>query len=194
MPLFSRYFIILFIIILIIVSVPFTTILYIAKQAMAHVMSLDDKLEDKLESLTGNKNIRVVLLAQSLENKLNKSSTILQISRLPEIKSILQSRSNLTDNESVLLVDSFGHKAAAAYSNKAPSLFINTQEKPFSNLQSFKNAMAGKFGSILETINGNGNKVIVSYHPVKILSNTWVILLLQPYDKFVDELAREHDK
>jgi hypothetical protein len=104
------------------------------------------------------------------------------------------------------LVDCFGHKAVDAYSNKTSSLvlFINTQEKPFfSNLQSFKNALAGKFGSIVETINGNGNgnnnnnnnnnKVIVSYHPVKILSNTWVILLLQPYDKFVDELAREHD-
>ena len=96
---------------------------------MAHVMSLNDKLE----SLTGNKNIRLVFLAQSLENKLNKSSTILQMtSRLPEIKSILQSQSNLTDNESVLLIDSFGHKVVAAYSNKESSpLFINTQEKPF---------------------------------------------------------------
>ena len=189
MPLFSRYFITLFIIILITVSAPLATILYIAKQAMAHVMSLNDKLE----SLTGNKNIRLVFLAQSLENKLNKSSTILQMtSRLPEIKSILQSQSNLTDNESVLLIDSFGHKAVAAYSNKESSpLFINTQEKPFSNLQSFKNALAGKFGSIVETI--NDGKVIVSYHLIKTHSNNWVLLLLQPYDKFVDELAQEHD-
>ena len=134
-----------------------------------------------------------MLLAQSLENKLNKSSTILQMtSRLPEIKSILESQSNLTDNESVLLIDSLGHKAVAAYSNKESSpLFINTQEKPFSNLQSFKNALAGKFGSIVETI--NDGEVIVSYHLIKTHSNNWVLLLLQPYDKFVDELAQEHD-
>jgi hypothetical protein len=156
---------------------------------MAHVVSLNDKLE----SLTGNKNIRVVLLAQSLENKLNKSSTISQMtSRLPEIKSILQSQSNLTDNENILLVDSFGHKAIAAYSNKESSSLF-TQEKPFSNLQSFKNALAGKFGSIVETINDGNNKIIVSYHLIKNHSSNWVLLLLQPYDKFVDELALEHD-
>ncbi|HZC20300.1 MAG TPA: hypothetical protein VE223_01510, partial [Nitrososphaeraceae archaeon] len=68
---------------------------------------------------------------------------------------------------------------------------INTQEKPFSNLQSFKNALAGKFGSIVETI--NDGEVIVSYHLIKTHSNNWVLLLLQPYDKFVDELAQEHD-
>jgi hypothetical protein len=60
------------------------------------------------------------------------------------------------------LVDGLGHKAA--YSNKAP-LSIDTLEKSFSALQSFKDALAGKFGSIVETINGN-----------KYSSNTWVIL------------------
>jgi hypothetical protein len=149
---------------------------------MAHVVSLNDKLE----SLTGNKNIRVVLLAQSLENKLNKSSTISQMtSRLPEIKSILQSQSNLTDDEQVILVDNYGHKVADF--SKTPS--INMQEKSFSNLHGFKNALVGEFGSIVEMI--NGNKVIVSYHPVKTLTNTWVVLLLQPYDKIVDGLVEQ---
>jgi hypothetical protein len=62
-------------------------------------------------------------------------------------------------------------------------------EKSFSNLQSFKNALAREFGSIVEMI--NGDKVIVSYHPVNTLTNTWVVLLLQPYDKIVDELAEQ---
>jgi hypothetical protein len=67
---------------------------------------------------------------------------------------------SLTDNEITLLIDGLGHRVAA-YSNKAP-LSIYAQEKFFSALQSFKDALAGKFGSLVETI--NGNKVIVSYH------------------------------
>ena len=64
---------------------------------------------------------------------------------------------SLIDSE----VDGLGHKVVASYSNKAP-LSIDTQEKFFSALQSFKDALAGKFGSLVETT--NGNKVIVSYH------------------------------
>jgi hypothetical protein len=167
-----------------------TTVLYPPRHAMAHV-----SLADKLEGIIGNKNMKATLLAYSLENKVGKSPSdaILETaSKVSELKSILQSQSNLTDNENILLVDSFGHKAIAAYSNKESSSLF-TQEKPFSNLQSFKNALAGKFGSIVETINDGNNKIIVSYHLIKNHSSNWVLLLLQPYDKFVDELALEHD-
>jgi hypothetical protein len=133
--------------------------------------------------------MKVKLLAYSLENKVGKSSSsdaILETaSKLSELKSILQSQSNLTDDEQAVLVDNFGHKVADSI--KAPS--TNIQEKSFSNLHGFKNALAGGFGSIVEMI--NGNKVIVSYHPVKTLTNTWAILLLQPYDKIVNELAEQ---
>jgi hypothetical protein len=161
-----------------------TTILYIPRQAAAHV-----SLADKLEGIIGNKNMKIKLLAYSLENKIGKSSSaeILETaSKLSELKSILQSQSNLSDDERVVLVDNFGHKVADSI-KKAPS--TNMQEKSFSNLHGFKNALVGEFGSIVEMI--NGNKVIVSYHPVKTLTNTWAILLLQPYDKIVDELTEQ---
>ena len=162
------------------VFIPLGATFYIPKQSMAHVASLDDKLE----SIMGNKNIRVALLAHDLESILDTSSAVSQTTnKQTEIKSILQFRSNLTDNEIVLLIDGLGHKVAA-YPSKV-SLSINTQERSFSILQSFKDALAGKFGSMAETI--NGNKVIVSYHLIKNHSNDWVILLLQSYDKIVDE-------
>jgi hypothetical protein len=161
-----------------------TTILYIPIQAAAHVT-----LADKLEGIIGNKNMKIKHLAYTLENKVGKSSSaaILETaSKLSELKSILQSKSNLTDDEQAVLVDNFGHKVADSV-KKASS--TNIQEQSFSNLHGFKNALVGGFGSIVEMI--NGNKVIVSYHPVKTLTNTWAILLLQPYDKIVDELAEQ---
>lgn len=104
----------------------------------------NDKVEDKLESIIGNKNIRVAVLARNLESKLSIPPAIPETTnKLTEAKSILQFQSNLTDNEIVLLIDGLGHNVAA-YSNKAP-LSINTQEKSFSALQSFKDALAGKF-------------------------------------------------
>jgi hypothetical protein len=43
----------------------------------------------------------------------------------------------------------------------------------------FKNAIAGKTGSIIETI--NGTKMLVSYHAVNAIQTRWVILDIQPY-------------
>ena len=160
-----------------------TTILYLPRQAEAHV-----SLADMLEGIIGNKNMKVTLLAYSLENKIGKSpsTAILETaSKVSELKSILQSQSNLTDDEQVILVDNVGHKVADF--SKTPS--INMQEKSFSNLHGFKDALVGEFGSIVEMI--NDNKVIVSYHQVKTLTNTWVVLLLQPYDNIVDELTEQ---
>jgi hypothetical protein len=51
----------------------------------------------------------------------------------------------------------------------------------FANLQSFKNAAAGKFGYMTEEI--NGTKMLVFYHPVKALQTNWVILDMQPLTK-----------
>lgn len=172
-----------FFIIILIIFIMITTILYIPIHATAHV-----SLADKLECIIGNKNMKATLLAYSLENKVGKSrsAAILETaSKVSELKSILQSQSNLTYDEQVILVDNFGHRVADF--SKTPS--INTQEKSFSNLHSFKDALVGEFGSIIEMI--NGNKVIVSYHPVETLTNTWVVLLLQPYDKIVEELTEQ---
>ena len=80
---------------------------------------------------------------------------------------------NLTDNERIVYVDQHGQKIAD--SDKKQS--INRNET-FANLQSFKNAIAGKSGSNIEEI--NGTKMLVFYHPVKDIQARWVILDIQP--------------
>jgi hypothetical protein len=76
--------------------------------------------------------------------------------------------------ERIVYVDSHGQKVADSNSqlSKTPELFAN--------LQSFKDAISGKSGYKIEVV--NNTKMFVAYSPTKkILSNTWTVLLLEPY-------------
>jgi len=46
----------------------------------------------------------------------------------------------------------------------------------FANLNSFKNAINGQSGSIIDVV--NNKKISVTYQPVKVFHNTWVVLLM----------------
>jgi hypothetical protein len=46
----------------------------------------------------------------------------------------------------------------------------------FANLNSFKNAINGQSGSTIDTL--NNKKMLVTYQPVKVFRNTWVVLLM----------------
>jgi hypothetical protein len=83
---------------------------------------------------------------------------------------------NLTNNERIVYVDYHGQKIAE--SNKKQGII--KKDESFANLQSFKNAVAGKSGSIIEVI--NGTKMLVSYHAVNAIQTRWVILDIQPYE------------
>jgi hypothetical protein len=125
--------------------------------------------------------MKATLLSYSLENKVGKSpsAAILETaSKVSELKSILQSQSNLTDDEQVILVDNFGHKVA----DFSKTLSVNMQGQSFFTYMASKMhwqeslVLLSKWLMVIIII-----KVIVSYHPVKILSNTWVILFLQQW-------------
>jgi len=52
---------------------------------------------------------------------------------------------------------------------------------PFSHLEGFKNAIAGKSGYTIEVV--NGTKMLISYYPFKAIQTTWLVLsMVQPYD------------
>ena len=57
---------------------------------------------------------------------------------------------------------------------------INKSKTPesFANLNSFKDAISGKSGSIVDTV--DNKKMLVTYHPVKVFHNTWIVLLMEP--------------
>ena len=83
---------------------------------------------------------------------------------------------NLTDhnnNQRIILTD---HNGTAVFDS---SLRNNIARKvgSFASLQSFKNALEGRSGSMVEPI--NGTKMLISYHPVKAVQRTWVLMLMK---------------
>jgi hypothetical protein len=84
----------------------------------------------------------------------------------------------LTNNERVVYVDQQGQKIAD--SNNQSLLRPNSLNESFADLQSFRNAVNGESGTLIESI--NGTKMLVSYHPVKVFSTVWAVLAIQPYD------------
>ena len=85
---------------------------------------------------------------------------------------------NLTNNERIVYVDQQGQKITD--SNNQSSLRPNSLNESFADLQSFRNAINGESGTLIESI--NGTKMLVSYHPVKVSSTVWAVLAIQPYD------------
>jgi len=79
---------------------------------------------------------------------------------------------NNNNNMRAVYVGHLGQKVADSDVNKS-----NTPES-FATLQSFKNAINGLSGSIVDTV--NSTKMLVTYKPVKVFNNTWAVLLMQP--------------
>ena len=122
-------------------------------------------------------NIAVPVYSENNSNNNNSSrQSLLGIwaggLNLPVFNKLLQSL-KLTNNEHIVLVDHRGQKIAD--SDKYQALNSN---QSFANFQSFKNAIAGKTGSIVEAI--NDTKVLVSYHPVNAIQTKWAILDILP--------------
>jgi hypothetical protein len=86
----------------------------------------------------------------------------------------------------IILVDHNGIEVADSARDPSEE---RTELRSFSDLQSVKQALAGKTGSLVETL--DGQKVFVAYSPVRAPGTTWTILSVQPYDmlfKPVDDL------
>ena len=75
------------------------------------------------------------------------------------------------NNIRIVYLDSNGQKIADSDTNKS-----NTPES-FATLASFNNAISGQSGSIIDMV--DNTKMLVTYKPVKIFHNTWVVLLMQ---------------
>ena len=76
------------------------------------------------------------------------------------------------NNTRVVYVGHDGQKIADSNINKSKTA------ESFATLNSFKNAVNGQSGSIIDTV--NNTKKLVTYELVKVFHNTWVVLLMQP--------------
>ena len=79
---------------------------------------------------------------------------------------------SLDDNICVIYVVSNGQKAADSNINNS------TNPESFTNLNSFKEAINGRSGSTIDTV--NNTKMLVTYQPVNAFNNTYAVLLMQP--------------
>jgi hypothetical protein len=77
----------------------------------------------------------------------------------------------LPSGERVVYIGHKGQKVADSDTNK------NTIPESFANLNSFRNAINGQSGSVIDTV--DNKNMLVTYQPVKIFHNTWVVLLMQ---------------
>jgi cache domain-containing protein len=97
----------------------------------------------------------------------------------------LQSLNLTSNNERVVYIDQQGQKIADSDSQSSTSTSSSisnnntSSNESFADLHAFKNAINGQSGSTTEMI--NGSMVLISYHPVKAFSNTWVVLFMEPY-------------
>ncbi len=101
------------------------------------------------------------------------------------IKGDLLSLNLLNRNNTVLLIDHNGTqvfdilaRTTTVVSSPAISDNQNQSLKSFSHLRSVKNALEGKSGSVLETI--DDVKTTIYYYPVEMHPHKWALLLLQP--------------
>ena len=76
-------------------------------------------------------------------------------------------------------MDSNGQKVADSDVNKSAA------PESFANLNSFKNALNGQSGSIIDIL-GNTN-MLITYKPVKAFQNTFVVLLMQANNSNIKE-------
>ena len=79
---------------------------------------------------------------------------------------------NLPSGERVVYTGYKGQKIADSDVNKSKT------PESFATLNSFKNAINGESGSIIDTV--DNTKMLVTYQPVRAFHNTWVVLLMQP--------------
>jgi hypothetical protein len=83
-----------------------------------------------------------------------------------------ENNNNNNNNMRAVYVGHLGQKVADSDVNKSKT------PESFATLQSFKNAINGQSGSIVDTV--NSTKMLVTYKPVKAFNNTWAVLLMQP--------------
>jgi hypothetical protein len=84
---------------------------------------------------------------------------------------------DLTNNERVVYVNQHVQKIVDSNNNQALSSTPNSLNESFADLQSFRNAIDGKSGTMIETI--NDTKMVVSYYLVKAFSTVRVVLSMQ---------------
>ena len=91
---------------------------------------------------------------------------------------------NLQNNTRLVLIDKNGVKIGDSNENETSASKDSFEKKQFSNLASFKLALKGKSGSIVEKLDGKESKI--TFLPYDLFQNKRILLLIQDCDKEVN--------
>src|SRR5919107_5935954 len=139
-------------------------------------------LGDAIISTTTGRNLAVI--ATPVINKENNMTGILLGTiNFNNYDKFLQSL-NLQNNARLVLIDKNGVKIGDSNENEASASTVSSEKKQFSNLASFKLALEGKSGSIVEKLDGKESQI--TFLPYDLFQNKRILLLIQSCDKEVN--------
>jgi hypothetical protein len=136
-------------------------------------------LSDAIISKTTGRNLAVI--ATPVINKENNMTGILLGTiNFNNYDKFLQSL-NLQNNSRLVLIDKNGVKIGDSNENETSISKESFEKKQFSNLASFKLALEGKSGSIIEKFDGKESQI--TFLPYDLFQNKRILLLIQDCDK-----------
>src|ERR687897_1874423 len=91
---------------------------------------------------------------------------------------------NLQNNTRLVLIDKNGVKIGDSNENETSASTVSYEKKQFSNLTSFKLALEGKSGSIVEKLDGKESHI--TFLPYDLFQNKRILLLIQDCDKEIN--------
>ncbi|HSF51850.1 MAG TPA: cache domain-containing protein, partial [Nitrososphaeraceae archaeon] len=135
-------------------------------------------LSDAIISITTGRNLAVI--ATPVINKENEMTGILLGAiNFNNYDKFLQSL-NLQNNSRLVLIDKTGVKIGDSNENETSASKESFEKKQFSNLTSFKFALEGKSGSIIEKFDGKESQI--TFLPYDLFQNKRILLLIQGCD------------
>jgi Cache domain len=149
-------------------------------------------LSDAIISKTTGRNLAVI--ATPVINKENEMTGILLGTiNFNNYDKFLQSL-NLQNNSRLVLIDKTGVKIGDSTENETSVSKESFEKKQFSNLTSFKLALEGKSGSIVEKFDGKESQI--TFLPYDLFQNKRILLLIQDCnsDVYNSNLCIENNK
>jgi hypothetical protein len=132
-------------------------------------------LSDAIISITTGRNLAVI--ATPVINKENEMTGILLGAiNFNNYDKFLQSL-NLQNNSRLVLIDKTGVKIGDSTENETSASKESFEKKQFSHLTSFKLALEGKSGSIVEKFEGKESQI--TFLPYDLFQNKRILLLIQ---------------
>ena len=139
-------------------------------------------LSDAIISKSSGRNLAVI--ATPVINKENDMIGILYGTiNFNNYDKFLQSL-NLQNNSRLVLIDKTGVKIGDSTENETSASKESFEKKQFSNLTSFKSALEGKSGSIVEKFEGKESQI--TFLPYDLFQNKRILLLIQGCDRDVN--------